>query len=356
VVVVQPLIISQSEVSPFKISFLEPFTFAGNTIHERRGFYIELKTSDGLKAQGEIAPLEGISPETARRVKHELTEIRSYLMELKIPCQKDELLDQLRHEPHLLNVCASVRFGVESALLMLASKAADQSLAEFLGANVKDVQTAVLLQGTHQKVVSDFKQFYQQGVKVFKLKVGDRNIALDVKKVNEIRVLLDQESYLRLDGNRIWSLKEACIFAQLVGNQKIDFIEEPIDDVTHLDDFYQQTRMRIGLDETLSVVRSGMRAPGRCSFPLAEQEGVIAYVLKPMVLGLIPVLDWIEEARFLKRKAIISSAFESSVGFKVLANLACLSGQIAGLGTERWFKNIKPIVGENGTIKKESLI
>jgi hypothetical protein len=44
------------------------------------------------------------------------------------------------------------------------------------------------------------------------------------------------------------------------------------------------------------------------------------------------------------------------VGFKVLANLACMSGQIAGLGTERWFKNIKPIVGEDGIIKKESLI
>jgi len=44
------------------------------------------------------------------------------------------------------------------------------------------------------------------------------------------------------------------------------------------------------------------------------------------------------------------------LGFKVLANLACLSGQIAGLGTERWFKNIVPIVGENGIIKKEFLV
>src|SRR5665213_2632545 len=108
--------------------------------------------------------------------------------------------------------------------------------------------------------------------------------------------------------------------------------------------------MRIALDETLSVVRSGIRAPGRCSSPLAAQEGVIAYVLKPMVLGLIPTLDWIEEARLLKRRAIISSSFESPVGFKVLANLACLSGQTAGLGTERWFKDIKPIVGEDGII------
>ena len=352
----QPLIISQSDFSAFKIPFLKPFNFAGNTILERSGFYLTLKTSDGLSAQGEVAPLEGMSHETIRRTKHDLTEIRSYLMELKIPRQKDELLEQLRHEPQLLYVCASVRFAVESAILMLASQAADKSLAEFLGADLKDVQTAVLLQGSYPEVIADVKRFSRQGVKVFKLKVGDRNIALDVKKIHDIRLLLEQDSYLRLDGNRIWSFKEACIFAQLSGNQKIDFIEEPINDVSHLDGFYQQTRMRVALDETLSVVRSGIRAPGRCSLPLAEQEGVVAYVLKPMILGLVPSLDWIEEAKLLKRKAIISSAFESPVGFKVLANLACFSGQIAGLGTERWFKDPKSIVGEDGVIKKEFLI
>lgn len=340
----QPLIISQIDFSPFKIPFLGPFTFAGKTISERRGFYLSLKTSDGMSAQGEIAPLEGISPETARRVKRDMTEIRSYVMELKISCQKDELLGQLRHEPHLLNVCASVRFAVESAILMLASRAANQSLAEFLGADLKDVQTATLLQGSYSEVIADFKRFSQQGIKVFKLKVGDRNIALDVKKIQDIRMLLEQESYLRLDANRKWSFKEACIFAQLAGNQNIDFIEEPINDTTQLDAFYRQTRMRIALDESLSFP------------PLAEQEGVIAYVLKPMILGLIPTLDWIEKARFSERKAIISAAFESPVGFKILANLACLSDQIAGLGTERWFKDLQPIVGGDGIIKKESLV
>jgi o-succinylbenzoate synthase len=341
---VQPLIINQIDFSPFKIPFLQPFSFAGITVRERSGFYLTLQTSDGISAQGEVAPLEGISPEPIRRTKHDLTETCSYLKEFKVPCQKDELLDLLRHDPHILNVCASVRFAVESAILMMASKAADQSLSEFLGADLKDVQTAALLQGSYAEVISDFKRFQKQGIKIFKLKVGDRNIALDVKKIQDIRVLLEQDSYLRLDGNRIWSLKEACIFAQLAGNQKIDFIEEPINDATQLDAFYQQTRMRVALDESL------------CSSPFAEHEGVVAYVLKPMVLGLVPSLDWIEKAKLLKRKAIISSAFESPVGFKILANLACLSGQIAGLGTERWFKDANPIVGEEGTIKKEYLV
>ena len=340
----QPLIISQIDFSPFKIPFLEPLPFADKTIGERRGFYLSLKTFDGMSAQGELAPLEGISQETSRRAKHDLTETCSYLREFKIPRQKDELFDMLRHDPHILNLCASVRFAVESAILMLVSKSTNQSLVEFLGADLKDVQTAVLLQGSYQEVISDFKRFSGQGVKVFKLKVGDRNIALDVKKINDIRVLLEQESYLRLDANRKWSFKEACIFAQLAGNQKIDFIEEPINDAAQLDAFYQQTRMRVALDESLDFS------------PLASHEGVVAYVLKPMILGLIPTLDWIQKATLSQRKAIISAAYESPVGFKVLANLACVSGQIAGLGTERWLENVEPIVGENGIIKKEFLV
>ena len=352
----EPLTVSQTAYSPFKIPFLKPFIFAGNTLRERSGFYLSLKTSEGLSVQGEAAPLEGVSQESIRRAKHDLKDTCSHLRGYKIIPQRDELFDMLRHDGHILNLCGSVRFAVESAILTLAAKAANQNLVEFLGGELKDVQTAVLLQGTHQEVICDFKRFSLQGAKVFKLKVGDRNIALDVKKIQDIRLLLDQESYLRLDGNRGWNLKEACIFTELVGNQRIDFIEEPINDVTQLDAFYQQTRMRVALDETLTVVRCGIRAPGRCSSPLAQHEGVIAYVLKPMILGLMPTLDWIEEAKFLKRKAIISSTLESPVGFKVLANLACLSGHIAGLGTERWLKNAKPIVGDNGTIKKEFLI
>jgi o-succinylbenzoate synthase len=352
---VEPLIISQNNFFSFKIPFQKPCVLGGLTLNERNGFYLKFETSDGLIVQSEASPLEGFSPETIKRTQHDLKDSCSYFKGFKVPREREGLLGLLRQDPYILNVCPSVRFAVESAILMLASTAGKKSLVEFLGGDLKDVQSAVLLQGTHQEVIADTKRFLRHGVKVFKLKVGSPNIALDVKKVQDVRLLLEGESYLRLDANRAWSLKEACFFAELTGNQRIDFIEEPLKDVTQLGAFYQQTQMSIALDETLSVIRSGIRAPGRCSSPLAEQEGVIAYVLKPTILGFVPCLDWIQEANMLHRKAIISAAFESPVGLKVLANMACLSGQIAGLGTDRWFQNTKPVIGEDGTIKKETL-
>lgn len=354
----QPLIICQSDLSSYKISFHQPFTvaLAGSapiTITERSGFYLTLKTRNGLEAKGEAAPLPGISPESIRRVRHDLTEIRSYLMELEVPPDENSLIALLRGEPHILNLCPSARFAVESALMMLAARSCGQSLAQFLGGSLEDVTTAALLQGTVTQVMADVKKFLEQGYRIFKLKVGDRNIALDVKKVGDIRLLLPGEGRLRLDGNRIWSLKEACIFFELAGRQKIEFIEEPLNDIGQLDQFYQQTHMAVALDETLF----GGLSAAHALTSLAGHEAVRAYVLKPMILGgIIPTLDWIQEAKDLHKKVIISSSFESTVGLKVLANLACLTGQIAGLGTERWLKNVKPITDEHGIIKKEFLI
>ncbi len=127
--------------------------------------------------------------------------------------------------------------------------------------------------------------------------------------------------------------------------------------MSKLNEFYQQTHMPIALDETLAVVSCGVTAPGRCSPTLAHNEGVKAYVIKPTIIGgIIRTLDWIEEARQQGKEAIISSAFESMVSLKVLAHLACLTGQTAGLGTERWFKGVKPLVNEAGLIKKESFL
>jgi O-succinylbenzoate synthase len=74
-----------------------------------------------------------------------------------------------------------------------------------------------------------------------------------------------------------------------------------------------------------------------------------------MLLGFLGTLDWIQEARSLGKKAIISSTFESMVGLKILANLSLLTEQIPGLGTDRWLKG-EHLFNSKGIALKESLI
>jgi O-succinylbenzoate synthase len=339
--VVQPLTVVRSSIIPYTFDFQKPFTFAGMTLNQRTGYILEVIASNGLKAQGEIAPLPGVSVETLKKARHDLVEAQSHLKAFNVVLEKDGLIASLR-SPAFAGFCPSVRFGVESALFTLAARACGVSLVEFLGGILQDVPTAALLQGSHEQILTDARDLNGRGYRVFKLKVGDRNIPLDVKKVQDLRAVIGPQGTIRLDGNRVWGLKEAILFVDLAGCAQIEFIEEPLSDMGKIGEFYQAAQIPVALDESLSMS--------------ADSKAVKYYVLKPTVLGgIIACLDRMENARRGGKRAIISSAFESPVGLKVLANLACLTEETAGLGTERWLKGVEPLADAGGIIRKEKL-
>ncbi|MBI3315012.1 MAG: o-succinylbenzoate synthase [Candidatus Omnitrophica bacterium] len=339
--VVQPLTVVQFSITSYAFDFQKPFTFAGTTLNQRTGYILEVIASDGLKTRGEIAPLPGVSAETLKKAHHDLVEAQPHLKDFTVVLDKDDLVASLRGSV-FAGFCPSVRFGVESVLFTLAAQARAVSLAEFLGGVLEDVPTAALLQGPHEKILIDARDLSGRGYRVFKLKVGDRNVPLDVKKVQDLRALIGGQGSIRLDANRVWSLKEALLFVDLAGRAQIEFIEEPLSDMGKIGEFYQATHMPVALDESLSM--------------FADSKAVKYYVLKPTVLGgVIPCLDWMEHARQQGKKVIISSAFESPVGLKVLANLACLTEKTAGLGTERWLKGVEPLADAGGMIRKGTL-
>ena len=358
----QPLTILDSLITLYAFDLQNPFTFAGTTLDKRTGYILELTASNGLKSRGEIAPLPGISAETIKKAHHDLVEAQSHLKGFSVVLDKDGLAASLARSA-FAGLCPSVRFGVESALFNLAAQAQGISLVEFLGGTLADVPTAALLQGPHEQVIADAKILSSRGYHVFKLKVGGRNIPLDVKKVQDLRGVIGPQGRLRLDGNRVWGLNEARLFVDLAGRAQIDFIEEPLGDMAKINEFYQATHMPVALDETLALynvcagLSAGRQAPGRCSPTLADSEAVKCYVLKPSVLGgIISCLEWMAHARDQGKKVIISSAFESPVGLKVLANLACLTGEVAGLGTERWLKGVSATADSQGIIRKDKLV
>ena len=335
-----PLTVADSKITPFVLPFVRPLTIAKQALTQREGYYLEVALSNGVSAKAEIAPLPGLSQETLKKARHDAEQLIAVLRGWEIPPEKTALIDKIREDQAVLNSCASVRFGFESALFLLAAQAQGRTLVQFLGAGQPDMPSAVLLQGSHEEVMAYAQQMKSQGRKVFKLKVGDRNVALDVKKVEALRQIIGPQGTIRLDANRAWSFEEALLFAQLAGNSQIEFIEEPVNDPARINEFFQAAHMPAALDESLGMMRCGVSAPGRCTPTLTAQEAVAAYIIKPMVLGgIVITLDWIEEAERLGKQAIISSAFESPVGLNILRALAALTGRSPGLDTQRWFKN-----------------
>jgi O-succinylbenzoate synthase len=189
-----------------------------------------------------------------------------------------------------------------------------------------------------------------KGYMTFKLKVGNRNIPLDVQKVQDVRRVIAHGAKLRLDANRAWRLDEAIVFAQSIGKECIEYIEEPVADPVQLEDFARRTDMPVAVDETLQEK------------PIEEwagRVGVAYAVARPMVMGVTGYLKFLDTAAEFGIHVIVTSVFESGVGMTMLANLAALTYPVANLGTANWFDEdllLRPVVVDAGCIPADRMI
>ncbi|CAM9584459.1 unnamed protein product [Chrysoparadoxa australica] len=189
----------------------------------------------------------------------------------------------------------------------------------------------------------------QGGDSVIKIKVGG-DTAADAAKVNATLSSLQEGTRLRLDANQQWSMEQALAFcSQLEQPQRLEYIEEPIDDPTRLPEFYKRSGgIPYALDESLSAGIWG----GRSGLALSGAHGAAALVLKPALLGgMVRCISLWREAALTNmcREAtesspslccVVTSCFDSTVG---LAHAAILAGLIGhgshhGLSTYAWLK------------------
>ena len=183
----------------------------------------------------------------------------------------------------------------------------------------------------------------------FKLKIGSRNIPLDVQKVHDVRQVLAPAAKLRLDANRAWRLDEAMVFAQNIGKDHIEYIEEPLADPLQLEDFCRRTDMPVALDETLQ---------NQSIEELAGGVGIAYAVARPMTMGVTDYLKFLDRAAQLGMHVVVASAFESGIGMTMLVNLAALTYPVANLGTANWFEEdllLRPVIVDAGCVPADRM-
>jgi o-succinylbenzoate synthase len=341
--------ITNLHIFEYNLPLAKPFFINKISLTARPGLLVYIVAEDGTTGVGEIAPLEGRSADPYKKALHQAKTMRSKFIGCPLPESLDEIRSFLTFDVFGGWVPA-VRCGIEMAFVNLLSRIQKRSPAEVLGASaIRDVDSAALLQGTPEEVKADAERLYKEGVRVFKLKVGSKNIPLDVKKVEEVRAVTG-DSKLRLDANGVWRLDEATAFGELVGTDGIEFIEDPIREFDKIDEFFQKTGLPVAVDESLSLADPG---------PLRFDECVRYFVIKPMMVGgIFRTLQWIAKAKEEGRRVVISSSFESSAGLSMLANLAVLTDDAAGLGTGEWFKEDllrSPVLPQGGRISKNLL-
>jgi len=305
--------------------------FAGEELKAREGMLIRLAGGDNtIVSWGEIAPLPGFSRESIGDVVKQLLSLRLVLKGINIP-DADELIKlDGAFESWLgsYRLSASVRFGLETAVLQQIAKEQQVPLRKFISAEVVDiVPVCALLSGTNDQILKKAGTIRGEGYKAAKLKVGRQDLEDDITMVHTVREKIGTTMALRLDANRAWKIEQATTFMERVKDCNIEYIEEPARDYLGILQLCNRARnlIPIALDESL-----------RSILKLDPVPGIDTIILKPTMLGFERAVQLSRRAAELGMKAIVSSSFESGLGFLTLAELAAAlkDAQITPVGLD----------------------
>ncbi|MFA6243848.1 MAG: enolase C-terminal domain-like protein, partial [Candidatus Hydrogenedentales bacterium] len=194
----------------YALRLKRPLELRGRTITKREGYIIALESGDGAIGYGEIAPLPGFSFET---MESSLVSARHVVDALK---KSEYTLDA---EPYAARpwdrAFASVRFGVETAILHLHAQAEGKSLGRLLNPRCRDaVSLNALLLGTREDVLEQAARRLSEGYRTFKLKIGRGSVDEDIATVRAVREAIGEGAGLRLDANQAWVYEDAVRFAR----------------------------------------------------------------------------------------------------------------------------------------------
>lgn len=237
----------------------------------RQGFLLRLCNDKNQYGWGEAAPWPGLHKETLDEVQVELENL------LPIPS----------------NLFPTVSLAVDMAILdMLPRQQPTYTGPIFVNG---------LLYCNDPDVVRRTLWLKQNDYKTVKIKVGRGDIDTEAKILHQIYDVLGNKVTIRLDANCSWALDEAVYFAKQIRNISIEYIEEPLQYFSLLEEFYGLTSMKYAYDEHVTTA----------SF---NAIGLRALVIKPSVVGSIKeTISLMQAAKKHALWPILSSPFDSSI-------------------------------------------
>jgi o-succinylbenzoate synthase len=269
--------IERAQLFKYTLPLTKPLAVRSGAGSTREGFLLKLEGGEDSIGWGEIAPLSGISKETVNDSVGELARTIDRLDGCLVPNHLEELSGGFESWLVGWKLNASVRCGLEMAVLNLTAATSDRTLAHLLAdKHASAVKVNGLTSGTDAEIVEACDRLQTDGFQTVKIKVGGRSVEQDVELVKQISSRLGGQLMLRLDANQYWSLDEACEFADGIKSCSVEYIEEPLQDASQLSTLSHRTGLAIAQDESLIGLD-----PAEWQPPI----GLSAIVLKPTLLG-----------------------------------------------------------------------
>ncbi|MHB1346637.1 MAG: enolase C-terminal domain-like protein [Candidatus Humimicrobiaceae bacterium] len=359
----------------FELPLKKKLLIKNNQVCKREGLLINIKTTSGLSGFGEISPLPFFHRESLDDAKLQITELKQsrfflekveslfkyvssynplfYLENTVLKSSEKEttheafnkivsgFLIKLDSIFYGTRIYPSVRTGIEMALISLMFF--DFKFEKF----IKSMQDPTL---KVCRLITDLKKGLKKEIlevisdefSAVKIKVGRDLAEKEIESIKKIKMLILQNQKntitLRIDANGLWDIDEAVFFGKAIGLSLIEYIEDPVDNISEFERFYDETRIPVALDEKLldlidsnKIIDSGGRWP----------DYVKAIIIKPdFIGGFFKTACVINFAKKNGIKPVLSNSFNSSLLVSFIALFAEMMdiGDVAmGFDTIKFF-------------------
>ncbi|HBR6619725.1 TPA: muconate cycloisomerase family protein [Klebsiella pneumoniae] len=237
---------------------------------------VRLTRSDGICGIGEATTIGGLSygVESPEAI---LSAITHYLT----PLLKGQPADNLNALTARMNGAIKgntfAKSAIETALLDAQGKALGLPVSALLGGALQTALPVLwtLASGDTAKDIAEGEKLLAEGRhRAFKLKIGARELATDLRHTRAIVEALGDRASIRVDVNQAWDAATGAKGCRELAAMGVDLIEQPVSahDNAALVRLSQQIETAILADEAVATVYDG--------YQLAQQGFTGAYALK----------------------------------------------------------------------------
>ena len=245
-----PLIVRRIDAIPIALPLKSPMKMSGITITTAENLLVRVELANGVVGWGEAPSAPTMTGDTLGGL---VAAVRDHLAPLLIG--KDAQADHSAMLRRSLVGNTGAHSAVEMALLDAVCRATNSRLVDIVSA--KPSRTAVrpmwlLGNGTLEDDIAEAKAKQSAGINFFKLKIGVKPIADEIRAAHAIRNALP-DATLCADANCGLTLATAKRYAAGTRDAKLSFIEQPLpaEDLAGLKALTRASKTPIGMDESI---------------------------------------------------------------------------------------------------------
>jgi len=297
---------------------IRPHRLSVATMNTQTLVLVRITCGDGIVGWGEATTIGGLNygEESPESIK---TNIDTYIAPLILGMDASSVAKAMARVRKTIQGNRFAKCAIETALLDAQARRLNVPLSELLGGRVRDALPVAwtLASGDTSKDIAEAEHMLEiRRHRIFKLKIGLRDVEADVAHVLAIKRALGDKASVRVDINQAWSETDAVRGIAALEAGGIDLIEQPVKahNLAALARLKQRFDVAIMADEALHGPDDAMA--------LARADAADVYAVKiTQSGGLLPALEVATVARLAGIELYGGTMLEGGIGTAATAHV-----------------------------------